>query len=258
MKQRGAIIDLDGTVYTGGDPINGAAEAVQTFRDVGFQLLFLTNAAVRSRQSYSEKLAGLGIRATPEEILTSGVVTAQYLSHNHPQCTPLVIGEDPLSDELCRVGLTPSDDPGAADVLVVSLDRNITYDSLTLALRTLDSETLFVATNPDSTRPSEDGELPSTGAIIGAIRGMTGREPDIIPGKPSEETANVALRLLDVPPSDCLLVGDRLDTDIKMRLSADITTVLTLSGVTTKSDLYDADVSPDHIIDSLQDIDTVL
>jgi HAD superfamily hydrolase (TIGR01450 family) len=91
LKQRGAIIDLDGTVYTGGNPINGAAELIQTFRDAGFQLLFLTNTAVRSRQSYSEKLAGLGIRATPEEILTSGVVTAQYLSHNHPQCTPLAI-----------------------------------------------------------------------------------------------------------------------------------------------------------------------
>ncbi len=158
---------------------------------------------------------------------------------------------------MCRVGINLTYDPSAADVLFISLDRNITHDSLTLALRTLDSEALFVATNPDSTRPSEDGELPSTGAIIGAILGMTGRGPDIIPGKPSEETTNVALRLLDVLPSDCLLVGDRLDTDIEMGLSAGITTILTLSGVTTKSDLDDADVSPDHIIDSLQNIDTV-
>lgn len=164
----------------------------------------------------------------------------------------------PLRNESCRVGINLTDDSGAADVLVVSLDRNITYDSLTFALRTLDSEILFVATNLDSTRPNEDGELPSTGAIIGAIHGMTGHEPDIIPGEPSEETANVALRLLDVLPSDCLLVGDRLDTDIEMGISAGITTVLTLSGVITKSDPDDADVSPDHIIDSLQDIDTVL
>ncbi len=76
MKQREAIIDLNGTVYTGGDPINGAAETIQTFQDAGFQLCFLTNAVVRSRQSYIEELAGLGIRAAPEEILTSGVVTA--------------------------------------------------------------------------------------------------------------------------------------------------------------------------------------
>lgn len=258
MNKQAAIIDLDGTVYTGEDPIDGAVEAIQTFRENGFQLLFLTNAAVRSRQSYCEKLSRLGIEVIPEEIMTSGVVTAQYLSHNHPECIPLVIGEDPLRDELSRVGINPTDDPSVADVLVVSLDRNITYDSLKRALRTIDSETLFVATNPDATRPSENGELPSTGAIIGAIRGMTGRKPDIIPGKPSEKTANVALRLVNIPPSDCLLVGDRLDTDIEMGLSAGITTVLTLSGVTTKSDLQDTNISPDYIIDSLQDIDTLL
>jgi HAD superfamily hydrolase (TIGR01450 family) len=258
MSNKGAIIDLDGTVYRGGAPIDGAAEAIQTLRDDGFRLLFLTNAAVRSRQSYSEKLTELGIQASPEEILTSGVVTAEYLSHNRPQCTPLVIGEEPLTDELRRVGLEPTSDPDAADVLVASLDRNISYDSLTLALRTLDSDTLFVATNPDATRPGEDGELPSTGAIIGAIHGMTDRDPDIIPGKPSEETANVALRLLDISPRECLLVGDRLDTDIKMGQSLGIPTVLVLSGVTTESELRDADVSPDHVLDSLQDIDDVL
>jgi 4-nitrophenyl phosphatase len=258
MKNRGAIIDLDGTVYTGKDPIGGVVEAIQTLRDAGFQLLFLTNAAVRSRQSYSEKLAELGIRATPDEILTSGAVTAEYLSHNHPQCTSLVIGEDPLRNELCRVGINLTDDPDVADVLVVSLDRDITYDSLTLALRTLDSETLFVATNPDSTRPGEDGELPSTGAIIGAIRGMTGHDPDIIPGKPSQVTADVAQRMLDIPPGNCLLIGDRLDTDIKMGRSAGITTVLVLSGVTTKSDLRVTDMSPDYVLDSLQDINAVL
>lgn len=258
MSQKGAIIDLDGTVYKGGAPIDGAAEAIQTLRNAGFRLLFLTNAAVRSRQSYSEKLTQLGIQATPEEILTSGVVTAEYLSHNHPQCTPLVIGEEPLVDELRRVGIDPTRDPESADVLVASLDRDISYDSLTLALRTLDSDTLFVATNPDATRPGEDGELPSTGAIIGAIRGMTDRTPDIIPGKPSEETANVALRLLDIPPRDCLLVGDRLDTDIEMGRSSGITTVLVLSGVTTGSELRNSDVSPDHVLDSLQGIDDVL
>jgi HAD superfamily hydrolase (TIGR01450 family) len=258
MSDKGAIIDLDGTIYKGDAPIDGAAEAIQTLRDAGFRLLFLTNAAVRSRQSYSEKLAQLGIQATPEEILTSGVVTAEYLSQNHPQCTPLVIGEEPLTDELRRVGLEPTSDPDAADVLVASLDRNISYDTLTLALRTVDSETLFVVTNPDATRPGEDGELPSTGAIIGAIRGMTDRTPDIIPGKPSDETTNVALRLLDISSRDCLLVGDRLDTDIEMGRSAGITTVLVLSGVTTNSDLRNSGVSPDHVLDSLRDIDDVL
>lgn len=257
-ENRGAILDLDGTVYRGDSPIRGAARGIDVLRDSGYRVLFLTNAAIHSRRTYSEKLAQLGISAEPDEILSSGVVTATYLAENRGTCTCLVVGEDPLREELTAAGIAVTEDPDSADVVVSSLDRSIDYATLTRALRAMDDDTLFVATNPDRTRPLEDGEAPSTAAITGAISGMTGREPNVVAGKPSGVTTEIALGILGVAPEDCLLVGDRIDTDIAMGASAGMTTALVLSGVTGRTDLSEASVTPDHVLESLGAIEEVL
>lgn len=255
---RGAIIDLDGTVYRGDSPIEGAARGIDALRDAGYEILFLTNAAVNSRETYSERLARMGISAEPGDILSSGVVTATYLAETREGRTCLVVGEDPLRDELTSAGISITEDPSSADVVVSSLDRSIDYATLTRALRAIDDETLFVATNPDRTRPLEDGEAPSTAAMTGAISGMTGREPDVIAGKPSGVTTEIASDMLGGAAEDCLLVGDRLDTDIAMGASASMTTVLVLSGVTDREDLSAGGSTPDHVIESLGDIERVV
>lgn len=255
---RGAVIDLDGTVYRGEAPIEGSAESIAMLRDAGYETLFLTNAAMRSRRSYSERLERMGISATPEEILSSGVVTAEYIAEMAGEPTVFVVGEEALREEIESAGVEVTDEPESADVVVSSLDRSLDYSTLTQALRAMDGETLFVATNPDKTRPLEDGEAPSTAAITGAIRGMTGRDPDAIVGKPSEVTTDVALRTINVDAEDCILVGDRLETDIAMGAAAGMTTVLVLSGVTDRDDLPAGDVRPDHVIESLGEIEEVL
>lgn len=257
-EPRGAIIDLDGTVYRGDSPIEGAVRGIQTLRDSGYEILFLTNAAIHSRRTYSERLARMGVSAEPDEILSSGVITATYLVETRETCTCLVVGEDPLRDELTAAGIDVTEDPSAADIVVSSLDRSIDYATLTHALRAMDDDTAFVATNPDRTRPLEDGEAPSTAAITGAISGMTGREPDVVAGKPSDVTTEIALGLLGVAPEDCLLVGDRIDTDIAMGASAGMTTALVLSGVTGRTELSEASVIPDYVLDSLGEIKDVL
>lgn len=252
-----AILDLDGTVYRGDRLVDGADAAVSLLRQAGTDVLFLTNKAIARRDDYSEKLTRLGIPTATDDIVNSGWVTARYVAEHYPDREALVIGEAPLVAELRTAGIeTTTTSPG--DLLVVSMDREFTYEKLSLAHRTLDDGTPFLATNPDRTCPTENGSIPDAAAMIGAIEGTTGRSVDEILGKPSPTMLEMALDRLDVDPTDCLMVGDRLETDIEMGERAGMTTALVLSGVTDRAAATEAAVSPDYVLESLAGIEPVL
>jgi len=257
-RKQGAILDLDGTVYREDRLLPGVDKGIDRLRSAGLELLFLTNSAVDSPEAIREKLSGFGIRVDADQILTSGEITADYLEESHPDSTPLVIGEETIRDAFEKRGIAPTDDPAEADILVVSLDRNINYGKLTKALRSLNEETLFLSTNPDRIRPGRDGPLPSTGAITGAVEGMTQRSPDCTLGKPSETATDVALRRLGTSAEECFIIGDRLDTDIAMGNAAGLTTVLIMSGVTTAKALENSPIQPNHTIESLANVPEIL
>lgn len=252
-----AILDLDGTVYLGDELVPGADDAVALLRNRGLEVLFLTNKAIERRQSYSEKLTRLGIDASRDEVLNSGWVTARYANRRHPDREAFVIGEDPLVAELESVGIEVSREaPG--ELLVVSMDRQFTYEKLRLALRTLETGAPFLATNPDRTCPTDGDPIPDAAGMIGAVEGVTGRTVDAMLGKPSPTMVETALDRLAVDPEACLMIGDRLETDIRMGNDAGMTTVLVLSGVSDRSTVADHDVEPDHVLESLASIGDVL
>lgn len=253
-----AILDMDGTIYRGDRPVDGAPEGVAALREAGVETYFFTNNASSARGKYADKLASFGIEADPGDVLSSGRITAAYLADEAPDARVLVLGERPLVEELEAHGVAVTDDPGTADTVVVSLDRDLSYGRLTRTLRAFDDGTRFLATNPDRTRPGSDGPVPSTGAMIGAVTGMTGREPDAVLGKPSPVAREFVTERLGVDPGRTLMVGDRLDTDIAFGAAAGMRTVLVLSGVTGRGDVRSAGVTPDHVIDTLGDIGTVL
>lgn len=254
----GALVDMDGTLYRGETPVDGASEAIETLRGAGVAVQFLTNNPTKSPENYVRKLAGMGIDAVPTDIVTAGVVTADYLGREHRGETVFVVGEQDLRDVLAEAGVNLTDDPAATDVVVLSLDTGLDHDLFTRVLRAITPETPIVATNPDRTKPGTDGILPSAGLVIGAVEGMTGRDPDVVAGKPSEVAARFALERLGVPAEACLLIGDRLDTDIEMGERAGMTTVLVRTGVTDDETLADASIEPDYVLDSIADIGTVL
>lgn len=254
----GAVLDLDGTVYLGDLLIDGAAGAVRTLREAGLSVLFLTNKPIARRADYHEKLVSLGIPATVENIINSSSVTATYLRSHHEADPILVVGEEPLREELRAAGLTLTDDPEEARVVLASMDRGFDYGILSKALYALDGDTAFLATNPDRTCPTADGEIPDCRAITGAIKGATGREVDHVLGKPAETTIDAAMKRLDAQPERCLMIGDRLETDVRMGNQSGMTTVLVLSGVTDRETLGSSDIRPDHVIESIANIDTVL
>jgi HAD superfamily hydrolase (TIGR01457 family) len=253
-EPRAAIIDLDGTVYREDQMILNADRGINILRTAGLETLFLTNSALDSPRSIQQKLSDFGIQVDTEHILTSGVITAKYLAEHYPDSTSLIIGEETIGKVFEEVGIAQTNDPAIADVLVSSLDRQIDYHKFTKALRTLDEETLFVATNPDRTRPGRDGLLPSTRAITGAIEAMCQRQPDLVLGKPAKSTCEIALNQLGLSAEEVYMIGDRLDTDIVMGNAVGMTTILVTTGVTTEEMLNEASVQPDHIINSLSQL----
>lgn len=254
----GVLMDLDGTVYLGEELIPGADAAISTLRDLDIPVLFVTNKAVERRETYCEKLNALGIPTAPEDVLTSGAMTASYLARNHPGDSIFVVGEDPLREELGQAGLRLTDRPAETEVLLASMDRQFDYRTLTDALHALDDTTTFIATNPDRTCPTETGEIPDCAAMVGAIEGATGHELERVIGKPSQTAIDAAFSRLGVEPASSLMVGDRLSTDVVMGNRAGMTTVLVLSGVTDRETLEESTIEPDYVLDSVADLGAVL
>ncbi len=254
----GAIIDLDGTVYRDGSLLPGADRAIERLRNRDVEILFVSNNPTKPPEGYAADLTNLGIDVDPQSVLTAGLVTREYLEANHADDRIFLVGEKPLREQL--TSLTLVSDPTAADVVLASIDRSFTYDRLWEVSRAFqDSDPGFIGTDPDRLIPiSEDELAPGSGAIVGAIAATVGRDPDPMLGKPSPETADAVADRLEVDPADCVVVGDRLDTDVALGKRLTSRTVLVRTGAHTKADIPDHDVTPDHIIDSLGDLPDVL
>jgi 4-nitrophenyl phosphatase len=257
MAYRGVIVDLDGTVYRGETLIPGVSETIEKLRDRGMALLFLTNNPTRTRESYAEHLDEMGLHITPEEVLSAGTVTTQYLTENHASDRVFVIGSSGLCTQLTRAGIELTDDPELADVVVTSYDHRFDYEDLTEGLWALDHAETFIGTDPDRVYPNDDGRpLPGSGAITNAVAGCADREPDAVLGKPDPETVEIVLDTIDHSPDEWLIVGDQPSTDIAFGKRAGMTTVLVRSGLTKQNDADDP--QPDHTIDTLTEIESII
>ena len=254
-RYRGLICDLDGTVYLSGRPLPGAVDALHALRSSGVRVLFVSNNPLRTASSYAERLTGLGIPATPDDVLTSGRVTADWLAAEAPRSRVLVLGEEALAGELTgRAGAVLVERGDDADVVIASFDRTFTYQKWTEAFRALRRGARFVATNPDPTCPVEGGEVPDCGGLIAALEVSSGRRIEEIMGKPSATMLAAALRRLELAPSEVLVVGDRLETDIALGNAGGVASALVLTGVTSRDALAGAAHRPTMVLDGLADL----
>lgn len=258
MEYRGAIVDLDGTVYRGDSLVPGSRAAIERLRDRGLDLLFVTNNPTRTREAYVERLAGMGLEVSREEVLSAGTVTTEFLAEHHGDDDLFVVGSDGLREQFAAADLVAVDDPDSADVVVTSHDYRFDYDDMTRAVWALDAADTFVGTDPDRTYPGrDDRDYPGSGAITHAVAAAAERDPDRELGKPAPETLDIALDHLGHDPDECFVVGDRANTDVALGESAGMTTVLVLTGTTRRRDLP-VSPEPDHVIDALSEIDAVL
>ena len=258
MNYEGAVLDLDGTVYRGDEPLPGAAGAIERLRAAGLRTLFFSNNPTKSRAAYADRLSGFGIETTPEETLSAGTVTTRYLEAEHAEDAVFVIGDPGLERQFETAGVELVADATAADVLVVSWTPEFDYGDMVAGYRAIDAGATFYGTDPDLLIPAAEGMAPGSGAIVNAVGGIAERTPEKTLGKPSGEAQRAALDALGVPADRCFVVGDRLNTDIELGERAGMTTVLVRTGVTTDEDIDGSGVQPDYVVDSIADLPDAL
>jgi len=254
LNYSGYIFDLDGTIYRGENLIPGAKETIARLKSLGKKIVYLSNKPLQTREDYAAKLTRLGVPTEPAEVINSSLVMARWLSKKAPGAILFVVGEPPLIAEMTREGFRISEDPEEVQFVIASFDRTFDYRKLNISLQAIKKGAHFVATNPDRTCPVEGGEIPDCAAMIGAIEGATGKKVETIVGKPSDIMIQVAVDAMGLSPQNCLLVGDRLETDMVMGKKAGMATALVLTGVTTRELLQHSSIQPDYVWESVAGI----
>jgi HAD superfamily hydrolase (TIGR01450 family) len=232
--------DLDGTIYLGDHLLPGARRLVEELRRRGLAVRFLSNNPTKDPEQYAEKLARLGLPTPVDEIVNTVVTMTRWLLDNVPGAVVYPISEPPLVRALEKAGIRMSSDPAEIDVVVASYDRTFTYEKLQIAFDAIwyHRRARLVATNPDRFCPFPGGRgEPDCAAIIAAVEACTGVRCEANTGKPDPAMLRAALAGLDVAPGDCVMVGDRLSTDIRMALDTGLAAALVLTGETRAEDL---------------------
>ncbi|MGZ9583994.1 HAD-IIA family hydrolase [Paenibacillus marinisediminis] len=256
---RGYIFDLDGTVYLGERVIEGAVEAIEALRARGDKVMFLSNKPIATRVSYAHKLSKMGIPTTDRDIMNSSSLVAKYMRQiSQPGDQILVIGEEPIRDEMRNEGLQLSDHDVDAPYVVLSWDRHFTYDKLNVLYQAVIRGAHVIISNPDRTCPMENGQVPDTGALIGALEGALGVPLDAtmatVVGKPSAIAAKMAAAHLQLESDQCYMVGDRLETDILLANENGMNSVLVLTGITEPEMVDLAHIQAKYVINSIADV----
>ncbi len=256
------IFDLDGVVYLGNQLVPRADEVIDKINKLGKKVYFLTNNSTRTRNEYVKKLKNLGIKAIPDIIMTSARATAIYLSQIKNHANVFVIGEKGLQKELTTSGFkvtNKNDTQSLVDFVVVGLDRFFDYEKLTFALHHVIKGAEFIATNDDASLPTETLPLPGAGSMVAALTACTSKKPKIIIGKPNPFGINLILQQENCSPTQSVMIGDRISTDIQAGKKAGTSTILVKTGAGLEElAKYNNTKNMDLIIDSIKDLEKFL
>jgi len=263
-KGKAIMFDMDGVLYRGTSHLPHAAEAVEWARGRGISVGFITNNSTRSAKTYCERLAGFGIRAEVSEMMTSAMATTEYIRTNYGEGgTAFVIGLEGITETLTDIGIEVLmvDDNRKCNYVVVGMSTDFNYQQLSRAQQEiLVNKAIFIGTNNDRTFPWNDGTVrPGGGTMIAAVVACTDATPIII-GKPNTYMIELMAKSYGLKPSDCLAVGDRIDTDIVMGNRFGAHTLLVLTGISRREDVAKAsgDSVPEFIIDDLNGFEKVV
>ena len=252
------FIDLDGTMYRGKDRIPTAEAFIKRLQEAKIPFLFVTNNATKTPAQVAENLrVNYGTEVSADEVYTSGVAAVDYLKSHFNVYRIMVIGEEAIKNQVEAAGYTlVSEDP---EVVLQSLDRNVTYKDLETATLAIRNGATYIVTNIDSNLPSEKGPIPGSGAITGFLKVATQVEPIII-GKPSSVIMESALDYLNAKfpdrhftKEDIAMVGDNYQTDIQAGIQYGMDTLMVLTGFSTREDLEKVEEQPTHLVEDLSE-----
>ncbi|SFX42211.1 4-nitrophenyl phosphatase [Thermoactinomyces sp. DSM 45891] len=247
-QYQGYLIDLDGTLYRGIEVIPGAVHFMKRLVESNIPYLYLTNNSSRLPEQVAKHLRSFGLPATPEQVYTSAMATAQYIQKNHPRSKVFVVGEEGLYHALIEVDMTLTD--REPDVVVAGIDRTFDYEKCKRASLAIQAGAAYIATNVDRVLPTEEGYLPGSGTINIAISHASNRKPVVI-GKPETIILQYALELLGTKEDETLIVGDNLETDILTGVRGGVDTLMVTTGVHTRLDVEKYNITPTFVVDHL-------
>ena len=242
---RNLVIDMDGVLWRGDEPMDGLQEFFAFLRRNGIEFILATNNSSKTPEQYVDKLARFGVEIPIECVLTSAQATAAYLaSVAPPGARVYAIGGEGLRRALEQHSFVLADEDAA--YVVVGWDQQLTWDRLATAALLIHAGAGFVGTNPDKSYPTERGPVPGNGAQLASLEATTGVAPFVV-GKPEPWMYEEALRRMGARPETTAVIGDRLDTDIAGAARAGLMTVLVLSGISTETDLAASLLKPDLV-----------
>jgi len=248
----GLLIDLDGVVWIGREPVPGSPETLAALLQAGKRIVFVTNNPAHPPAAYAERLQGLGVDVGAERIVTAGMVVARLAGEAvGPGGSAFVIGAAALKEMVAATGAKVLEGEAGreAGVVVVSGHRGFDYGELLTAKLALDSGAALFATSHDPTMPMPGGEWPGTGSILAAVETASGRVAEI-GGKPEGHLFEMALEAIGAP-GRVAMIGDRVSSDIEGGRRAGLETILVMSGTTTRAQAEAAEPPPDHVVASL-------
>jgi len=253
-RYQGFLLDLDGVLFRGDQPVAGAGEAVAGLREAGRAVVFLTNNSARTPDQVAEKLRGMGVEASPGEVVTSAQATAWVMAtmarEDSRAASAYVIGERGVREALAEGGIDVLDgEPEEAGFVVVGWDRAMDYRRLRTATVLVRGGARLVATNADASYPAPDGQQwPGAGALLAAVETASGARATVV-GKPHRPLFDAAVERAGT--DQALMVGDRIETDIVGALHAGLDSALVLTGAATAQDLLDQDGLPLMVLDDV-------
>lgn len=253
MRYKGYLIDLDGTIYRGKEPIPAGRRFVEQLQQRQIPFRFLTNNTTKSPETVAARLANeFDIHVTAETVYTATLATIDFMKDAGKGNKVYIIGEPGLREPILAAGFEWEET--APDYVVVGLDNEVTYEKFVAATLAIQKGAMFIGTNPDKNIPTERGLLPGAGAVIAFLETATQQTATYI-GKPEAIIMDKAVELLGLAKSEVVMVGDNYLTDIRAGIDNGIDSLLVLSGFTQKEDVPNLPVPPTYIVDSLDEWD---
>jgi 4-nitrophenyl phosphatase len=252
QKIKGLILDMDGVLWRGSTPIGNLESIFTKIQNQGYKYVLATNNSTLSIEEYKKKLSLFKVLVSSDQVITSSLVTAHYLHTLFPAGgNVFIIGENGLQHALGERNFSHANKDVVA--VVVGMDRQLSYEKLAQATLLIRDGAKFIATNSDRTFPTPQGFVPGAGALLSLLSTATDVQPEVI-GKPAVAMYQYAMDRLQLDPSEILVVGDRLETDILGAQELEINTALVLSGVSKREEAEMWSPKINYIADDLEDL----
>ena len=252
------LLDMDGTIYLDNDLFDGTIDFLNCVKEQGGRYIFVTNNSSKSTDAYVKKLKSIGIDSTEEDFLTSTDATILYIKEKYQGRKFYCFGTQSFYNQLSNAGINVTTE-ATDDVegIVMGNDNELNFSKLEDACKLLLRDIIYIATNPDWVCPTSFGYVPDCGSVAEMLWRATGKKPHFI-GKPNPDMLTIAMNNLGYKKEQCVMIGDRVYTDIASGFNAGIDTILVLSGEGTIKDAEQSETPPTYIMKNIKDIYNVI